>query len=350
VQTLDTIEKFEPPLRLQAVPQPARERFSWMLHALTILILTFGTVYIQEQQLTLHYVETYQLARHQAVLNGTSPNPWAYRVLSEYVAEGFIRAASLAHLPHAVAVGFLSLRLVQNALLFAFALIFYRLLGLTARESYIGIVLLSYAMTYSLYHSDLSFNTYADIFFYFLAGCVMLAEWPLWWLLPIGFLAALNRETSLFIAFFPVATLIGNWGRNWRSFTPRIAIAAACFVTQVVTLKFLRVMIHPAALPWSQVWHNQQGWPTLHMNLTSPFTLTQLGLTLSVLPIAAIWNFRGLPAWLRGMFWIMVPAWFAVHFLMVYANETRIFLVPAALVFIPAALYPRNRRPAANVS
>jgi hypothetical protein len=172
VPLLDTIETFEPPLRLKAVPRPARDRISWMLHALTILILAFGTVYIQEQKLTLHYVETYQLARHQAVLNGTSPNPWAYRVLSEYVAEGFIRAASLAHLPHAVAVGFLSFRLLQNALLFGFALIFYRLLGLTARESYIGLVLLTYAMTYSLYNSDLSFNTYADIFFYFLAGCV----------------------------------------------------------------------------------------------------------------------------------------------------------------------------------
>lgn len=335
-------------MRVNAVPQPVGERFSWVLLALAILILTFSTVYLQEQKLSLNYIETKQLAHHQDVLNGTAPNPWAYRVLSEYVAEGFIRAASLAHVHRAVVFGFLALRLVQNALLFAVALIFYQLLGLTARESYIGMVLLSYAMTHSLFDSDLSFNTYADVFFYLLAGCVVLAEWSLWWLLPIGFLAALNRETSLFISFFPMASLVGTRGRNWRSFMPRIRIAVVCFVVQVVTLGLLRVIIHPATPTW--LWGNQPGWPTLRMNLTSLLTFTQLALTLSVLPIALLWNFRELPVWLKGVFWIMVPVWFAVHFLMVYADETRLFLVPAALVFIPAALYPRDRSPAPNAS
>jgi hypothetical protein len=320
-----------------------REGFNWLLLAVTVLILTFGTVYLQEKKLELSYLETTQLERHEAVLNGTAPNPWAYRVLSEYAVEGFIVAAKVAHLPRPVVTGFIVFRLVQNAVIFVTALMFYQLLGLTTRESYIGIVLLSYAFTFSWFHSDLSFNTYSDVFFYLLAGCVVLARWSLWWLVPIGFLAALNRETSLFISFFPVAPLISNWGRNWRSFIPQIRIGALCLVVQVATLKVLRMMIHPANLPWQQMWHNQPGWQTLRMNLTSSVTLELLGLTLTVLPIAVFWNFRGLPAWLKGMFWIMVPAWFAIHMFTVYANETRIFLVPAALIFIPAALYPRNK-------
>jgi hypothetical protein len=318
------------------------ERSNWLLFALTIIILTFGTVYLQEKRLGLDYLETTQLARHEAVLNGTAPNPWAYRVLSEYAVEGFILTAKLVHVSRPVAGGFIAFRLVQNAFLFSLALIFYQLLGLTVRDSYIGIVLLSYAITFSWFHSDLSFNTYGDVFFYLLAGCVVFAQWSLWWLLPISFLAALNRETSLFISFFPVASLIGTWGRNWRSFIPRIRITAACLLVQVGTLTVLRMMIHTGNLPWQQMWHNEPGWETLRMNLTSSVTLELLGLTLSVLPIAVLWNFRELPAWLKGMFWIMVPAWFTVHFLMVYANETRIFLVPAALIFIPAALHRRT--------
>jgi hypothetical protein len=337
-----TLEPIELPARGHS--RPAEEHFSWILLALAIPLLTLSTVYVQEQHVGLKFVETVQLARHEAVLNGTAGNPWAYRVLSEYVAEGFLQVAGLLHVPHAVAAGFLAFRLVQNVLLFVFALTFYRLLGLTARESFIGMVLLAYAMTHSLENSDLSFNTYADVTFYLVAGCVVLGEWSQWWLMPISFLAALNRETSLMIPFMPVAALVASWGRNWRAFKQGIRIAVACFLIQLGTLLLLRVMIHPPDLPWQQVWGNEPGWPTLWMNLKNPFTMNQLALTLSVLPLAVLWNFRGLPAWLKGMFWIMVPAWFGIHLTMVYADETRIFLVPAAVVFIPGALYPRDRR------
>lgn len=340
MEFFNTLTQFE--IGLADHPQPVREPLSWFLSALIILLLTLGTVYIQEQKLGLGYIEADQLARHQSVLNGTAPNPWAYRVLSEYMAEGFLRAGNAAHLNHSVAIGFLLFRVLQNALLFGVALMFYSLIGLTIRDSYIGIVLLAYAMTYSLFHSDLSFNTYADIFFYLLAGCVVLAGWSDWWLLPIGFLAALNRETSLFIPFFPLASLVANKGRGWRSCMQRVKTAGICFLVQIATLVLLRVMIHPTDPAWEQTWHNRQGWPTLWMNLTSLKTLELIGLTISVLPILAVWNFKALPAWLKGIFAIMVPAWFVIHLLMVYANETRVFLVPVALIFIPAALYPRE--------
>jgi hypothetical protein len=340
VEVFNTFAQFE--IELRDDSQPVREPFSWFFFAAIVLVLTLGTVYVQEQKLGLDYIEAVQLARHQSVLNGSAPNPWAYRVLSEYVAEGFLRAGSAAHVNHSVAVGFLSFRLLQNTLLFGVALIFYSLIGLSTRNSCLGIMMLAYAMTYSLFHSDLSFNTYTDVFFYLIGGCVVLAGWSNWWLVPIGFLAALNRETSLFIPFLPLASLAANKGRGWRSWMPQVKVAGICFLVQITTLVFLRVMIHPANQAWERTWHNRQGWPTLWMNLTSPMTLELIGLTVSVLPILAIWNFRALPVWLKGMFVIMVPAWFVIHFLMIYANETRVFLVPIAVVLIPAALYPRE--------
>ena len=111
-------------------------------------------------------------------------------------------------------------------------------------------MVLAYAMTYSLFHSDLSFNTYADVFFYLVAGCVVLAGWSNWWLVPIGLLAALNRETSLFISFFPLASLVANKGRGWRSCMQQVKVAGICFLVQIATLMFLRVMIHPANHAW----------------------------------------------------------------------------------------------------
>ena len=190
-------------------------RGSWVASALAVLLLTLITVYAQEQSLGIHFIESVQMVRHEAVMTGTSANPWSYRVLSEYVAEAFIRMAAVVTPKHAELVGLLSLRLLQNACLFVLALLFYRRLGLTARESFIGIVVPAYSITHALYNSDLSFNTYSDICFYLFSGWIVLKYGASWWLLPISFLAALNRETSLFISLMPLAQLVAVAGRGW---------------------------------------------------------------------------------------------------------------------------------------
>jgi len=84
------------------------------------------------------------------------------------------------------------------------------------------------------------------------------------------------------------------------------------------------------------------GVPLVMMNLSSQHTLMFLGLTLSILPILTAWDFALLPAFIKGLFWLMVPLWFAVHLSMAPANETRLFLVPVATVLIPGALYYRR--------
>jgi hypothetical protein len=67
-----------------------------------------------------------------------------------------------------------------------------------------------------------------------------------------------------------------------------------------------------------------------------------LVLTVSILPLLALWKFGRLPDTLKGFFWIVVPVWMIVHLTSALANETRLFLVPVALIVIPAALYRRE--------
>jgi hypothetical protein len=67
-----------------------------------------------------------------------------------------------------------------------------------------------------------------------------------------------------------------------------------------------------------------------------------VALTLSILPLLTLWDFRGLPPFLRGLFWLMVPAWCVAHLALALVGETRLFLVPVAAVLIPGALYHRR--------
>ena len=94
--------------------------------ALSIALLAATTVLWQERQLGLRYVEGEQFARHQSVLSGSAPNPWRYRVLAEWIAAGFIKAAYVIQVPRPIAVGFLGLRFFQNALILLLAFMRWR--------------------------------------------------------------------------------------------------------------------------------------------------------------------------------------------------------------------------------
>src|ERR1700730_17268103 len=89
--------------------------------ALSIALLTGTTVLWQEQHLGLPYVEGEQFVRHQSVLTGSAPNPWRYRVLAEWIAAGFIKAAHVIQAPRAIAAGLPGLRIFQKAIVLLFA-------------------------------------------------------------------------------------------------------------------------------------------------------------------------------------------------------------------------------------
>ena len=77
----------------------------------------------------------------------------------------------------------------------------------------------------------------------------------------------------------------------------------------------------------------------LFLNLQRPETWEQLAITLGIIPLLALFALRAWPRSLRSFFWAIVPIWFAVHLVSALVAETRLLLVPQALIFIPGALF-----------
>jgi len=197
----------------------------------------------------------------------------------------------------------------------------------------IGMAVLAWGMSYSNYDSDLSFNTFFDIIFYLLAGlCILKGKFI--WLIPITFLAALNRETSVLIPLLLLSVSIfvlpkGALQKTMPVFIIAVAIYAAVFIG-------LRLLYgkQEVVLPYG----HYPGLDLLNYNLFRQATWQQLIATLSIVPIIAIIGYKKWSLPLRVFFWVIVPIWFIVHAFSAVMAETRLFLVPQAMVFIPAAL------------
>lgn len=309
---------------------------NWLLLAACAVFLSLLTVYIQEQKLGLEYIEQrQQITRHQNVLDGIAGNPWQYRIFSVCVADILIRLATFLHIPHPVAVGFLSLRVIQNALLFVVAAAYYRKLGLSFGACLIGVNILAWGVTHALYDSDLSFNIYFDILFYLLAGLSILYHKPLA-ILPITVVAALNRETSGFIPFLLLAhhyfctpAVDRKSGTAWIGIVSLAAYTAIFFG--------LRTLFGPQSLV--TCYDHKLGLDVLWYNVSRLVTWHQLAATCAFIPVIAVWAIRKWPSTLRVFFWTAVPLWLAVHFVACIVAESRVVLVPFALVFVPGALF-----------
>jgi hypothetical protein len=301
----------------------------------TAILFSLVTVYWQARTLGLPYLEEWtQIQRHNAVLQGTAGDPWQYRVLAEYIAEGFIQILKGWNLPHAIAVAFIIFRLLQNLLIFFAAFYYYRRLRLSTAQGLMGLCILSWSMTNSLYNSDLSFNTYFDILFYLLAALAILHEKP-FWIIPLSVLAAFNRETGGLIPLMLLAAQYRAAPGKQKNFS--IAAAVLSLGLFLAILFGLRLLYGPQELVLA---YNglTPGFSLLAYNLFRPITWETMILTLGILPILAVFSYSRWPRGLKVFFWVVVPVWFLVHPFIAILAESRLFLVPQALVFIPGAL------------
>ena len=278
-----------------------------------------------------------QTRRHTRVIQGKAGSPWQYRVLPEYMVEALIRLVGKLGIGHPNALAFIAFRLFQNFLLFVLAAAYYRRLGLSTYVTLIGLSLLAWGMTQSLYRSDLQFNTYFDVVFYLAAG-LAIASGRVWWIVPITLLAALNRETS---GLIPVMTLAAglSFGADRKphvAATPAIvaAVSLALFIAVFLALR--------ASYGWQPTvlaYGHRFGIDLFTYNVGRYVTWINLFATLGLLPIMAVASIRSWPPVLRRFFWTLVPVWVLVHLIAAVMAETRLFLVPHALVIIPGALF-----------
>src|SRR5262245_53039393 len=201
------------------------------------ILFSLFTVFYQVTQLSLGYLETTQVDRHTRVLQGNAGNAWQYRILSTYLVDWLIRGLTDLR-PRPIVSGFILFRIFQNTLIFLFAAFYYRKLGLNTYVSLIGLSLLAWGMTHSLYDSDLQFNTYSDIIFYLAAGLIiLLGQYA--WLIPITGFAALNRETSGLIPFMLIAYSLRTKSQD-KPQKIAIMIAAISFGLYAIIFVILR--------------------------------------------------------------------------------------------------------------
>jgi hypothetical protein len=188
-------------------------------------------------------------------------------------------------------------------------------------------------MSYSHYDSDLQFNTFFDIIFYLLAGlCILYGKF--FWIAPITLLAALNRETSGLIPFLLLSVSMCALPKT--SFRKVIPVFVTSFATYIAVFVGLRLFYGSQELliPYG----HHPGLDLLQYNLFRLVTWQRLIATLSIIPMIAIVGYQRWPLQLRVFFWVIVPIWFLIHAVGAVMAETRLFLVPQAMVLIPGAL------------
>jgi hypothetical protein len=323
----------------------AERRESRVTAALVIgsgLLLSLFTVFLHAKAMGRADVEAYQVPRHLALLSGTAGNPWQYRVFSAWVVEAVHRLFDALHVPHSLIAAFLAVRVGEETLMFAVGWAYWRALGIAANPALLGIAILGWSVSYANFGSDFQFNTYFDVLFYLLAGLAVVRGRG-WWIVPITLFAALNRETSGFIPLLPLAAA---WRDTPEARTRAIRVTAIALVVYTAVFVALRLAYgrQELIIPYG----HEPGLDLLHYNVARARTWVQLVGTLSIVPILALMAYRAWPRTLRAFGWLLVPAWFAIHWVIAVISETRLLLVPMALVLVPGALFMFGREPSSD--
>ncbi|MEJ7735780.1 MAG: hypothetical protein WKF97_00020 [Chitinophagaceae bacterium] len=322
--------------------------------------------------------------RHIAILEKRSEfyNPWQYRILCPGIVEGmmwvynntidkiypieqkFAYTFNATSAPTEETLKFFKLLNTKGAIKYLIIFIFFRfvehlLIFLLAyvvwsyfiRNNWLiffGLIFLTLAMGNSIAAADLAFNTYMDNILYLLTACIILYRKSPLWLLAIVPLGALNRETSIMIPFLYFISQMDFKNLNLRSFRfshisfpPKKVwfITALAYVIFFVIFFSLRIYF---GYREPQMWKVPSGLPMLKLNLLSPVAFKayfeMIG-TFGVIPFIILYVFRRFPHILKLWFIAIVPVWFFVHEYTVVTYQTRLFLVPIILVFLPMMLW-----------
>lgn len=309
---------------------------SQWLTLVCFILLSSYVVYKQATDLNAISLDE-QVARHQRMLAGESEffNPWQYRILSMYVVEGFHQGLHLLSARMDKPVSFLLFRFLQTLLIFYIAKSYYEALAI--RNPWLilsGMLIMAFSMAHSVFQSDLSFNTYFDILFYLIAGLLIIRKkYP--WIIPLMVLAALNRETSLLIPGMLIIPFI-----TWKPFhIQRNILWISAFAGLAFAICFIGVRMYFGYPPAEGINGMKGLTDYLFFNLRFFRTYPELMGTLAFLPLVVILFLKRLPIILQQWFWVVCPVWFLIHFAYSTAVETRLFLVPQVLIFIPAFLW-----------
>ncbi len=314
---------------------------------MTCLGASVITVGSQFYHISTRYGQGYLLedfTHHENRLRGTDPAPYRYRILTDYSLEAVLRLVAGDDPGHQAAVykqiAFM-FRLLQNFIILLLAFWYFETLGIPFPNALLGILVLSYGMCFAFYGSDLSFYTYTNMALFLLAG--VLINLGRDWMIPLlTVFAALDREESILIPVMLFSARAGHVGwRSWirfQGFSTRLVsqsvLSLLGFVMVYLTIRYLRGSAPYAASRYGAVY---PGLSLLQSNVSNPLTWVGLAQMYSLLPLSLVfWSYW--PVILRSYLVFVAVPWFAAQFTFASADETRLFLVPLAIVFVPAAV------------
>lgn len=322
--------------------------------------------------------------RHKAMIAGESEfyNPWQYRILCPFTIEGLMWVYNQTVdkvFPIEEKIHFsiqdtsgteretdMFVKLMQTPGVMKYMLIFslfrmlehffifylsWKLWNFFVKGKWLiffGISFLALALGNSVTAADLSFNTYMDIIFYLFTANLILYRWNRNWLLLIVPLAAFNRETGLLIPalYFISQTDFSRFSLRKGGFKnigfPKVNTWVFTAILYLIFMAiFIGLRMHYGYRP-QQEWKAPSGLPMLRLNLFSAVgakAYMELIGTFAVIPLIILYKFRAFPHLLKKWFIFLVPVWFAIHYISVVAYQTRLFMVPMVLVFMPMVLW-----------
>ena len=322
--------------------------------------------------------------RQKAVIKGRSEfyNPWQYRILCPYMVEGVMwiydhtidqvfpieekikfniesTSGTSAETDEFVnlmrtrgamkyMIVFILFRFTEHVFIFYLA---WRLWNYFVKSKWLiffGINFLALALGNAVTAADLSFNTYLDIIFYLVTANLIVYCKNKAWLFLVVPLSAFNRETALLI---PALYFISE--TDFASFSlKKEGLFNIGFPTKKVWINtiilyiiffaiFLAIRSYYGYRP-QQVWKAHAGFEMLQLNLLSAVAAKsyfELIGTFGVIPFIIIYKFKSFPHLLKKWFVFIVPIWFAVHYISVVTYQTRLFMVPIILIFMPMMLW-----------
>ena len=289
------------------------------------------------------YIIKEDYGRHLTRVSGNAAAPFRYRVLTDYVLGKVMKLfptnnnQERALIYEKVAFVF---RIGQNIIIFLLALIYFRSVKLSFQFSFIGMIICAYGMCFAFYQSDLSYYIYTQIAFILFAA-ILINFQKYNWLIPLTIIAALNREEAIFIPLMFLGSQMIHF--NFKMINKRTALLQAgqlifCFASYFIIYFGLRYVLGSAGYSNSRYGMVIPGLELFRLNLLNQNTWRGLSFMYSGLPFIILY-FTKWPAILKSYMFCLVLPWFLLEFVFGSADETRLFLVPLFIVFVPATIF-----------
>jgi hypothetical protein len=298
----------------------------WRQTALAVLVIV-----VCATQVTLRSEDPNgtALASVSNILANTGGDLNQYRPLSAYMAVGLQGLFGLPSPP------FEAMRFVQCLLLFALAYVYYGQLGINSRWRLAGIGLLTGLISLqlgTLGPNGYSLDRFFDAIFYLLAGLLVLSNRAMW--IPgLVAVAIANRETAVFMP----ALILAHYGLKPRK--PMLIAGISWAVAAIVYLA-----IHAYYGPHPRTEDSYVGPQMFLHSLSMPGQTAFFLAAITILPLLAILVLDEVDPYLRRLFWMVVPLWFAIHIWAARLGEGLMYLAPLALIGVPLVLQGLQRR------